>query len=119
MINYKKLSKMKDFSTFVLMSRAAIINFDNLYKCLKTKKMFAAIDVFPQEPFPKNHKLRKLKNVVFSPHRAGALDQVFKEMGDIVLGDLKLINKNLPPRLCKKAERETVKRLQSKPVDHN
>jgi len=119
MINYKKLSKMKDFSTFVLMSRAAIINFDDLYKCLKTKKMFAAIDVFPQEPFPKNHKLRKLKNVVFSPHRAGALDPVFKEMGDIVLGDLKLINKNLPPRLCKKAERETVKHLQSKPVDHN
>ena len=119
MINYKKLSKMKDFSTFVLMSRAAIINFDDLYKYLKTKKIFAAIDVFPQEPFPKNHKLRKLKNVVFSPHRAGALDQVFKEMGDIVLGDLKLINKNLPPRLCKKAERETVKHLQSKPVDHN
>ncbi len=45
--------------------------------------------------------------------------EVFKEMGDIVLGDLKLINKNLPPRLCKKAERETVKHLQSKPVDHN
>ena len=119
MINYKKLSKMKDFSTFVLMSRAAIINFDDLYKCLTTKKMFAAIDVFPQEPFPKNHKLRKLKNIVFSPHRAGALDQVFNEMGDIVLGDLKLINNNLPPRLCKKAERETVKYLQSKPVDHN
>ena len=38
--------------------------------------------MFPQEPFPKNHKLRKLKNVIFSPHRAGALDQVFKEMGD-------------------------------------
>ena len=39
MINYKKLSKMKDFSTFVLMSRAAIINFDDLYRCLKTKKI--------------------------------------------------------------------------------
>ena len=31
--------------------------------------------------------------------------------------DLKLISKGLPPKLCKKAERETVKYLRSKPVD--
>ena len=33
--------------------------------------------------------------------------------------NLKLINKNLPPRLCKKAEKETVKHLRSKPVEIN
>ena len=81
--------------------------------------MFAAIDVFPIEPVPKNHKMRKLTNVIFSPHRAGALDSAFIEMGDIVLEDLKLINKGLPPRLCKKAIKETVGHLRSKPVDIN
>ena len=66
-----------------------------------------------------NHPERKLKNVIFSPHRAGALDSAFKEMGELVIQDLKLISKGLPPRLCKKAERETVKFLRSKPVDIN
>ena len=119
MINTSKLKLIKDGSVIVLMSRAAIINFDNFYTFLKNRNVFAAIDVFPQEPFPKNHKLRKLKNVIFSPHRAGALDSAFKEMGELVIQDLKLISKGLPPRLCKKAERESVKFLRSKPVDIN
>ena len=119
MINKKMLHNIKDNTVFVLMSRAAIINFDDFYKFLKTRKVFAAIDVFPIEPVPKNHKIRKLTNVIFSPHRAGALDSAFIEMGDIVLEDLKLINKGLPPRLCKKAIKETVGHLRSKPVDIN
>ena len=60
MINSSKLKLIKDGSVFVLMSRAAIINFDDFFKFLKIES-FAAIDVFPQEPFPKNHKLRNLK----------------------------------------------------------
>jgi hypothetical protein len=40
-------------------------------------------------------------------------------MGEIVYGDLELINKNLPPRLCRKAEKETVRHLRSKPVEVN
>ena len=71
------------------------------------------------EPISKNDPFRKLKNVLFSPHRAGALDVVFKEMGNIVYQDIQLIQKNLPPRLCKRAEKETVGLLRSKPVDHN
>ena len=65
----------------------------NFYTFLKNRKVFAAIDVFPTEPFPKNDKFRKLKNVIFSPHRAGALETAFKEMGSIVLSDLKLIDR--------------------------
>jgi hypothetical protein len=40
-------------------------------------------------------------------------------MGEIVLEDMRLISKNLPPRLCKRAERETVKLIRSKPVAIN
>ncbi|MDC0060601.1 hypothetical protein OAJ19_02670 [Pelagibacteraceae bacterium] len=119
MINYNVLKNIKDNTTFILMSRAAIIDFDDFYKFLKNRKVFAAIDVFPIEPVSKSHKIRRLTNVIFSPHRAGALDSAFKEMGDIVLEDLKLINRGLPPRLCKKAIKETVRHLRSKPVDIN
>ena len=37
-------------------------------------------------------------------------------MGDIVYEDLNLITKGLPPKLCRRAELETVKNLRSKPV---
>ena len=56
---------------------------------------------------------------MFSAHRAGALTEVFYEMGEIVFEDLQLLGKELPPRLCRKAELETVKSLRSKPVDVN
>ena len=119
MIDASKLKLMKPNSSFILMSRAAIINFKDLYIHLKKNKNFAAIDVFPNEPVSLTDPFRKLKNVIFSPHRAGALNSAFKEMGEIVLADMDLIMKNLPPRLCKRAERETVKYLRSKPVDIN
>ena len=119
LINKNRLNKLKKNSCLILMSRAALINFEDFYKKLKSNTIYAAIDVFPNEPVDKNDPLRKLKNVVFSAHRAGALDSAFKEMGNIVMEDINLIEKNLPPRMCKKAERETVALLRSKPVDHN
>ena len=59
------------------------------------------------------------KNILFSAPRAGDLTEVFYEMGEIVFEDLQLLSKGLPPRLCRKAELETVKSLRSKPVDVN
>ena len=119
MLNSKNLNLIRDSSTILIMSRASVVNFKDLYKFLKTRDVFAGIDVFPQEPFSKTNPLRKLKNVVFSPHRAGALDCVFKQMGEIVIKDMKLINNGLKPKNCKKAELKTVKKIISKPVKVN
>ena len=119
MIKLKNLNLLKDSSVILIMSRASVINFDDLYKVLKSRKIYAGIDVFPKEPFPKKHPFRKLKNVIFSPHRAGALDIAFKNMGEIVIEDIKLITKKLQPNNCKKAEQKTVKKLTSKPVTIN
>ena len=62
---------------------------------------------------------RKVKNILFSAHRAGALTEAFFAMGDIVLKDMHLISKNLKPKFCKKAELKTVGLLASKPVAIN
>jgi phosphoglycerate dehydrogenase-like enzyme len=67
----------------------------------------------------KNDPIRKEKNILFSAHRAGALNSVFFEMGEIVYEDLLLMSKGLPPKLCRRAELETVKNLRSKPVEIN
>ena len=119
MIDKKLLSSMKENACLLILSRASVINFQDLNEVLKKDKIKVATDVFPQEPVPKNDPIRKQKNILFSAHRAGALDCVFFEMGEIVYEDLLLITKGLPPRLCRRAELETVKNLRSKPVDIN
>ena len=79
----------------------------------------AASDVFPEEPLARDHPVRKLPGFLRSAHRAGALDVAFKRMGDMVLEDMDLIDRGLPPLRGKRAERETVSRMRSKPVDRN
>ena len=119
LIDKKLLNKIKPKSIFVLMSRAAIVNFNDLIKRIKKGDILVATDVFPNEPVKKNDPIRKLKNVLFSAHRAGALDSAFYNMGEIVLKDLELVSKNLPPKFCKIAEAKTVRLLASKPVAIN
>ena len=79
LINKSKFDLLKKNACFILISRAAIINFPDFYKKLKSNQIYAAIDVFPIEPVDKNDPIRKLKNVIFSAHRAGALNIVFKK----------------------------------------
>lgn len=110
---------MKKGAKFILLSRAGVVNFDDLMEAVKSKHILAASDVFPQEPLPESHPVRKLDGFLRSAHRAGALDSAFKKMGDMVLEDLQLLDKGLPPLLCKRAERETVSRMRSRPVDKN
>ena len=119
MIDKKLLNLMKKNACLLILSRASVVNFHDLIQIIKKGKIKVATDVFPEEPVKKNDPLRKEKNILFSAHRAGALNSVFFEMGEIVYEDLQLMSKNLPPRLCRRAELETVKSLRSKPVNVN
>ena len=118
-IDKKLLNQIKPNSLFILMSRAAVVNFKDLIKRVKKGDIFVATDVFPDEPVKKKDPIRKVKNILFSAHRAGALKSAFFDMGNIVLKDMDLISKNLQPKHCKKAERKTVGLLISKPVAIN
>ena len=74
---------------------------------------------FPRSRWRTDHPVRTLPGFLRSAHRAGALDVAFKRMGDMVLEDMDLIDRGLPPLRGKRAERETVSRMRSKPVDRN
>ena len=119
MIDKTLLNSMKKNSCLLILSRASVVNFKDLIKVLRKDKIKVATDVFPEEPVKKNDPIRKEKNILFSAHRAGALNSVFFEMGEIVYEDLLLMSKGLPPKLCRRAELETVKNLRSKPVEIN
>ena len=116
MIGNKELDLIKKDSLFILVSRAALVDFDSLIHHLKNKSFSAAIDVFPEEPLAKDSKLRSLDNVLLSSHRAGGIPEAYKLMGEMVADDLSLIAKGLPPVRLQKASLETVTKLSSKPV---
>lgn len=118
-LNKDAFARMKRGTRFILLSRAEIVNFDDLIAAVESGHILAASDVFPEEPMPKNHKVRTLDGFIRSAHRAGALDVAFKQMGDMVLEDMELMDQGLPPMRCKRAERETVALMRSKPVNTN
>ncbi len=115
----KEFASMKQGAAFILLSRAEVVDFDALLDAVASGHIVAASDVFPQEPLPPDHRVRKLDGFLRSAHRAGALASAFRLMGDMVLEDMDLMDRGLPPLRCKRAERETVSRMRSKPVTKN
>jgi phosphoglycerate dehydrogenase-like enzyme len=110
---------MRKGAAFILLSRADVVDFDALMAAVESGHIVAASDVFPQEPLAADHPIRTLPGFLRSAHRAGALDVAFKKMGEMVLDDLQFMERGLPPMRLKRAERETVSRMRSKPVDKN
>jgi len=113
------LASMRRGAAFILLSRADVVDFPALMAAVERGHIVAASDVYPEEPLPADHPVRKLDGFVRSAHRAGALDSAFKKMGEMVLEDMALMDRGLPPMRCKRAERETVSRMRSKPVSVN
>lgn len=118
-LNAQAFAKMKKGAALILLSRADVVDFDDLMAAVASGHILAASDVFPDEPLAADHPVRSLKGFIRSAHRAGALDSAFKKMGDMVLEDMALMDQGLPPMRCKRAERETVSRMRSKPVEQN
>ncbi len=116
-LDREAFARMRPGAAFILLSRAGVVDFDDLIAAVKAGRIRAASDVFPQEPMPPDHPVRAMPGFLRSAHRAGAMDVAFKAMGDMVLEDMALIDRGLPPMRCKRAERETVAKMRSKPVE--
>jgi phosphoglycerate dehydrogenase-like enzyme len=115
----EQLERIGPGSAFVLMSRAAVIDFPALTELVATGRFRAATDVFPHEPVAPDDPVRALDGMLLSPHRAGGMREAFLEIGRLAVTDLELILRGLPPAACKRAERETVGRLRSRPVERS
>lgn len=112
-------ASMRKGAAFILLSRADVVDFDALVAAVQSGHILAASDVYPQEPLALDHPVRTLPGFLRSAHRAGALEVAFKKMGEMVLDDMDFMDRNLPPLRLKRAERETVSRMRSKPVEKN
>ncbi|KAH8281631.1 hypothetical protein KR054_001851 [Drosophila jambulina] len=62
-------NKMKKTAVLINIARGKIVNQDDLYEALKSKRIFAAgLDVMDPEPLRSTDKLLALDNVVITPH---------------------------------------------------
>lgn len=119
MIDARALSLMQPGAMLLLMSRAAAADFPALTAAAASGRVRVASDVFPVEPLPQDDPIRQTPNMLFSPHRAGALTFALREIGTRALEDMDLIARGLPPVACRRAERETVAMMRSKPVERS
>ncbi len=72
-IDAGKLSLMKSKAVLINVGRGALVDEAALADVLRSKKIaMAAVDVFTEEPPPKNHPLFGLENVILTPHLAGS-----------------------------------------------
>ena len=100
----------------VLVSRAGIVNFNDLLDAAASGHIRVAIDVWPDEPIPANHRARTTRNTLLQAHRAGNIPEIWPWMRQMVVDDLEQILKGLPPQRCQRAQWETVAKVRSKPV---
>jgi phosphoglycerate dehydrogenase-like enzyme len=69
------LSKMKDQSILVNVSRGSLIDPEALLdEKINSKFLGIGLDVTDPDPLPKNHKLRKLRNIIITNHSSGLSD---------------------------------------------
>jgi phosphoglycerate dehydrogenase-like enzyme len=79
LLNEARLRLMKKSAYLVNTARGAIIDETALVKVLKENAIAgAALDVFVEEPLPKDHPLLELDNVVLAPHLGWPTDSGFE-----------------------------------------
>ena len=97
MLTLEKLRLIKDGAVLVNTSRAPIINELGLIAELKRGRFKAGLDVFWQEPLSVDHELRKLPNVILTPHAIAAAIPQRPEMAQMVIDDIKRFLKGERP----------------------
>lgn len=85
----RRLSLLRDGTYLVNVARGGLIDMEALLIELRSGRLTAALDVTdPLEPLPTDHELRKLKNVILTPHIAAGGIEVRREMGSLAVDEV-------------------------------
>ena len=116
-IGSRQFEMMRPGSAFLLLSRAAVVDFPAMLEQAASGRLRVAIDVFPEEPVAATDPVRRNEGLLLSAHRAGALVDALHDIGRQAVADTSLMLRGLAPIVCRKAQRETVLRSRSKPIE--
>jgi phosphoglycerate dehydrogenase-like enzyme len=83
MLNARTLALMPDGAYLVNVGRGGLIEMDSLLAELRSGRLSAALDVTdPVEPLPPEHELRRLPNVLLTPHIAAGGIEMRHALGE-------------------------------------
>ncbi|HEB11942.1 MAG TPA: hypothetical protein ENI06_12110 [Spirochaetales bacterium] len=88
MLNAKNLALMKDDALLINTARGALIDETALIEELARGRFFAFLDVTEPEPPAQNSPLRRLNNVVVTPHIAGCIEDC-SHMSELAVEELR------------------------------
>jgi phosphoglycerate dehydrogenase-like enzyme len=114
-IGASQLARMRPRAKLVLVSRADVVDFAALLDAVREERIEAALDVFPGEPVAADDPIRRMPGLLLSSHRAGGLDSALKTIGAMVVDDLDLVFRGLPPVRMQLAQPETIGLQRSRP----
>ncbi len=96
-ISQKELELMKKSTVLVNTSRGGIVNENDLYQALKSKKIRGAgMDVFISEPPESNHPFFQLNNILLTPHNAALTLECRRRMSLEASENIFYFLKNMP-----------------------
>ncbi|ASJ70959.1 NAD(P)-dependent oxidoreductase [Granulosicoccus antarcticus] len=113
MLDARAIALMQQASLLVVISRAHLIDFEAVVDAVASGHIRLAIDVFPDEPLANTHRLRALRNVILSPHRAAAVAGGRQLIGRMIINDLQNTLNNNPARQLQVAQLKHVAELAS------
>ncbi|MFX1487009.1 MAG: D-2-hydroxyacid dehydrogenase [Promethearchaeota archaeon] len=97
MIGEAELRSMKKTGYLINVSRGKVVQEDKLIQALKEGWIAGAgLDVFETEPLPTSSELWKMKNVIITPHLAGATPLYLERLTDIFCENLRRFLKKDP-----------------------
>jgi len=115
LLDRARLETVRRDAVFLLLSRAGLADFDALVDLVAAGRFRAATDVFPIEPLAADDRVRRVEGFILSAHRAGGLPSALAAIGEMVVDDLALILRGLPPQRLQAARPETVARWRNPP----
>lgn len=103
MINKDNIKKMRDGVIIINTARGGLINEQDLYEALQSKKVYAAaVDVVTSEPISANSPLLKAENCIITPHISWATSEARQRLMDIAVNNLKQFMNRTPVNVVNK-----------------
>jgi phosphoglycerate dehydrogenase-like enzyme len=94
-----RLALLPDGAYLINVARGGLIDVDALATELRTGRITAALDVTdPLEPLPADHELRRLPNVLLTPHIAAGGIEMRRAIGALAVEEVVRFSKGEPPR---------------------
>jgi phosphoglycerate dehydrogenase-like enzyme len=88
LIGARQLALLRDGAIFVNCARSWVIDEPVLLETLQTGRIWAALDVFDQEPLPVDSPFRTLPNVLLTPHQAGYTVDTYHQQGAAIVEEI-------------------------------